>query len=1857
MMKRMIAWVLVLTLMVSVMPQLSLGAAAEGEQAIPAAHSHTAAQHDCEHCEETVTWTAWDKTDALPTDSGHYYLTAGVKISAQTKLTGTTDQVICLNGYTIDGNSKLVWYLQDTAKLTVSDCTAYTDAEGVFHAGTVTKAKQSGQMGAAIYAKNGATLSVYNCIFTGNTLVKNDNSNEGYGGTIQLRGDTADKTATLYLENVLFDTNTSGQSAGAVCAIATKTTAKAIVTAKKCTFKNNTALQGGAAYLTSAEATFEECAFEKNSAENGAAIYAKTCTKLTLKNCTISKNAATKGAAIHVNKTPALIEGSTLEKNTAKGSGGSTIHIHGTGGDLTLKDSTIKENVCSDKSTDYRGAVYVTNKADNLTLAGKVVFQGNYKHDADGNQVPTAVYVQDNPNPIDLGGLTEGAKVSVETRKYEAADLNEIFSAATAPTAWDEIWLTYMDKQVDYSTEKGFHLYEEPVTPPSPPEPDHAHCQCGEAACAAHEMVEYSKWEDATSLPTSGNYYLNTDVVLAGETSVTADLNLCLNGHTVKAADGKRHISTVKNTNVIIVISDCTATYDTDGNYTAGKLTGGVDTSGNSGGGAIYIRTASTLKIFDGILTGNTSTTGGGAIFLNEDAKLEMYDGLLDSNTAVSADGKTWKVGGNIDSYKADIKIYGGTIKNGSGVNGGGIYGNGGTVTITGGTICGNHSTRDGAGIYMKTGVLTITGGTVCHNETDSAGGGICYGSNSSGTVSGCVIEENKAPSAAGMIIQNGADVTITDVTVRNNAAQKSGGGIRLVNAKLKLTGGTITGNTAGTFAAGMILEDNGQLELGGNVTIFGNTANGIANNLYLEGGVVFAIDSLGDNTRIGISVEKVFRAISTETETDYSAKFVSDKANMQVVYQDKALYIGASGDHKHCLCAGLSSVGCTHDAMPFAEWDDPNSLPASGNWYLATDVSLTNRVEVYDELNLCLNGHTITANGVENAGTDLHFKVMNQGTLSITDCTENPGKLTGGTFGSVLFNWDTSGGSFNLYNGIITGNESRSAVAGAVKVQCSKEEGNTFNMYGGKITGNADYAYLKKGEVLGGKGGGVYVLRSTFNMYGGEISGNQAVLLEHEGKNYGGRGGGVYAETAAKVNLYGGKISGNTATADGGGLYVISKNTVVTLDGTEISGNTAKNGGGMITATASHLEFKGGKVSQNKASVSGGGLYISTITTMTMTGGEISGNTASVSGGGVAMYKSTATFKGGKITGNKANTSGGGIYLNQKEALAVFDGTEVSRNSSKNGGGMIVVTLATAELKSGKFTGNTTTSSGAGIYVSTNSKLKMTGGQVTGNTAKSSGGGIYCLRSTATLSGGSVSYNKAKDGGGVISTGATVYLYGTAITGNTATNSGGGVKTGNTDAKVNGVKTTFRPNVVIGGSYISNNTAKNGGGVLFAGAGGTLKMTGGTISNNEATASGGGAYISTNTNFNMTGGTIKNNKAKNGAAVYHLKCKVKYSDVEIYGNEASASAGAFYFTGGANWGKLYPSELTNVKIIGNKATGETSKGGAVYANVDLPLTFVDCQISDNYATQYGGGIYALNGAKITLLNCSVTGNETGENGGGLMAWDFCELVNTEFSGNKAQRGAGVFAGNPYERYAVNGFGSKGDSVGMTITDCTFVDNDASIDGGGLHLDMSCYTTIHNTTFTGNTAGQKGSAMWLWENTTMEDVTVTGNVCADNGYAVYLADSEFDGQTYINGLFKFGGDMIIKDNEGGDLFLDNKVTIGETNREYGPKTHMCVTLDAGLLTQRVLGVYNYEGGDLVYTITYGDRSMTDPEYDPSMVQQADAWTQQQTQQKTANQQDIWLYAGVGAVALIVLAAVLLIVKKKKATKSDAAKKD
>ena len=287
------------------------------------------------------------------------------------------------------------------------------------------------------------------------------------------------------------------------------------------------------------------------------------------------------------------------------------------------------------------------------------------------------------------------------------------------------------------------------------------------------------------------------------------------------------------------------------------------------------------------------------------------------------------------------------------------------------------------------------------------------------------------------------------------------------------------------------------------------------------------------------------------------------------------------SGVHTHCVCGKDSSTtvnGHTHNTGT-TTWTATDALPSTaGSYYLTQSVSGSWTVPM-GEVNLCLNGQTISGSITVGSGA----------TLTLTDCS-NSGRVQGG----VLVN----GGKFELYSGTITGGVQVGIKGGTYQT------GSSFTMYGGAITGN---------EVSSGSGGGVFLVGTTnqtdppsFTMHGGTISNNTA------GASNGG-GGGVYVGEKCSFTMDGGTITGNTATnGNGGGIY-IHMLANVTISGGEITNNKApaKNstsyghGGGIYSESG--VTVKNVTITGNNSNFEGGGIYGKG--TINLTNATVTGN------------------------------------------------------------------------------------------------------------------------------------------------------------------------------------------------------------------------------------------------------------------------------------------------------------------------------------------------------------------------------------------------------------------------------------------------------------------------------------------------------------------------------------------------------------------------------------------------------------------------------------------------------------------------
>lgn len=232
----------------------------------------------------------------------------------------------------------------------------------------------------------------------------------------------------------------------------------------------------------------------------------------------------------------------------------------------------------------------------------------------------------------------------------------------------------------------------------------------------------------------------------------------------------------------------------------------------------------------------------------------------------------------------------------------------------------------------------------------------------------------------------------------------------------------------------------------------------------------------------------------------------------------------------------------------------------------LGGNINLNGRLDINGTtVTINLNGHTLKRPMTAADDGGQVIAVRNGGKLTITDKSDNSGKITGG--------WAYQGSGIYVY------------------------EGCELTISGGTITGNR--AERKEGEGINyGYGGGVEN-HGTLTISGGVFTGNNAGQF----------GGGIHNE--GTLTITGGTIADNTAGTYGGAIY---SNSTVSISGVTISGNTAQTGGGAI-CTEGTLTLDGITISGNSAQ-NGGGIYMFGTGTVQLKGAcSITGNTASIYG------------------------------------------------------------------------------------------------------------------------------------------------------------------------------------------------------------------------------------------------------------------------------------------------------------------------------------------------------------------------------------------------------------------------------------------------------------------------------------------------------------------------------------------------------------------------------------------------------------------------------------------------------------------
>ena len=738
-----------------------------------------------------------------------------------------------------------------------------------------------------------------------------------------------------------------------------------------------------------------------------------------------------------------------------------------------------------------------------------------------------------------------------------------------------------------------------------------------------------------------------------------------------------------------------------------------------------------------------------------------------------------------------------------------------------------------------------------------------------------------------------------------------------------------------------------------------------------------------------------------------------------------------AEGKHTdHPICGAICTDGDEHDIV--TEWkpiDSEAELQAAtaGYYYLTQDIVTTKTWKPKSNVVLCLNGHSIAANGdfvvIEIKGADRQFTLCDCNSSRSTHyfttdkedvrftrwvpCekdTENCIPVTGGVITHSAGTSDSGvkvdeSGTFTLYGGTICGNRNISSNYGAgVYVSDS-----TFNMYGGAMYGGA---IRGNASIFGG---GVATLRSEFNMYGGVISDNMASA----------GGGGVVLLDKSVMNMSGNAlISANMVpekSAPGGGLYISAEggNCLNMSEDAKISDNTAFEGGAVYVRQNAQVTMRdNAQITNNKATENGGGIYIYESAQVTMRdNAQITNNKADVNGGGVYVGKNTFKIAGGApqvwdnwCQGTQNNvylTSGQYIHISKK--ASTFTGKiGVSTEDVPTESNLVTVAAVAVEAGGG---GSLTEedldhirSDKENLYpvlVGGNVKLSATEphrhpvcGATCGDSERQhenqtwigvsnltdiKSGGYYYLTDNVTL-----------NGTWTCTYGVVLCLNGKTITGAAGADAIKVVKNTTliiTDCQKVAGKITHvagekgrgiysRGNLSLYNGEITDNMITSGDGAGVYVDAGSFSMYNGSISANTASAGkGGGVYATNSTGLTISGGSISGNVAKSGGGIYYNSTLLKAIKFTISGGNIIGNAATNGNGGGVCL--TVSSTLTDLTMSGGNITGNRTSinGGGVYMNASGKLTVSGAaKITDNTGTDSSkNNVYLPSGKTIRI--------------------------------------------------------------------------------------------------------------------------------------------------------------------------------------------------------------------------------------------------------------------------------------------------
>ena len=363
-----------------------------------------------------------------------------------------------------------------------------------------------------------------------------------------------------------------------------------------------------------------------------------------------------------------------------------------------------------------------------------------------------------------------------------------------------------------------------------------------------------------------------------------------------------------------------------------------------------------------------------------------------------------------------------------------------------------------------------------------------------------------------------------------------------------------------------------------------------------------------------------------------------------------------------------------------------------------------------------------------------------------------------------------------------------------------------------------------------------------------------------------------------------------------------------------------------------------------------------------------------------------------------------------------------------------------------------------------------------------------------------------------------------------------------------------------------------------------------------------GGALIVTNSTVNISNSNFENNSAKVGGAIFiELGSYLSICNCTFVSNSATGCYSSPY-----NYSYYY------YYIDGS------CLGGALFVDNGCSVIAHNSTFIDNSAGYSGGAIALFQDSEVFLGGSQnvFSGNRGGTLGGAISAFDRSRITidSSCYSNNTGRYGGVIY---------MDGHAS------ITVSNCSFDDNEASYDGGVIFAYYGSNFTVGDSSFENNEAGSSGGVIFAYygSNFTVGDSSFENNEAGSSGgviFALYSSSITVDNSLFNNNTAHFNagvmdvfgnitvGNSSFENNEAGNIggvmyaYSSSSITVGNSsfeNNEAGSSGGVVYASSSSSITVGNSSFENNEAGSsggVVYassssSITVGNSSFENNE--------------------------------------------------------------